>query len=234
MSKNEKIAILIPAYNPDEELLALVRNLRTKFTHVLVIDDGSASGDVFGHVESLGGMVLHHVANRGKGAALRTGMAWIVEHWMHVMGIVTADADGQHSVADIGRIADALENQEPRLVLGTRSFRKDVPFRSRIGNLLTCLLFHLLTGIRLADTQTGLRGIPRGMLERMLEIPGDGYEYEMRMLADCRHHPLPPREVKIATIYRAGNSSSHFSPLKDSVKVWRALLGSVFGGRAGK
>ena len=81
-----------------------------------------------------------------------------------------------------------------------------------------------MTRLRVADTQTGLRGIPAALLPRMLELEGDRYEYEMRMLADAKRHDEPPTQVPIETVYIAENASSHFNPLRDSVLIYGALL----------
>ena len=114
------------------------------------------------------------------------------------------------------------------LVLGVREFAGKIPFRSRLGNVWTRALFRLVTGISLRDTQTGLRGIPRGLFERLLGIPGDRYEYELRMLVDARFHPSPPLQVPIETVYIDGNKSSHFRPFEDTVRTQWALLGARF------
>ena len=100
----EDVAVLIPAYQPDESLVALVEELRAHFVHVVVVDDGSTVGaESFASVRPRVDALLAHERNRGKGAALRTGFAWIREYLPHVEGVVTADADGQHKVADICR-----------------------------------------------------------------------------------------------------------------------------------
>ena len=114
------------------------------------------------------------------------------------------------------------------LVLGVRTFTGDVPFRSRLGNFWTRGLFRLITGLSVSDTQTGLRGIPAALLLRLLAIPGDRYEYEIRMLADARRHPAPPREVSVRTIYLDGNAASHYRPLRDTFRTQLALWGTLF------
>jgi glycosyltransferase involved in cell wall biosynthesis len=90
--------------------------------------------------------VLKHPENRGKGCALRTGISWINENASDIQGIVTADADGQHSPSDIAHIAQVLEECENALVLGVRTFAKGVPFRSVFGNLWSRFFFRILAG----------------------------------------------------------------------------------------
>lgn len=225
MQHTDGIAILIPAYNPDEKLLALLDELRPRFEDVVVVNDGSTSGaEVFDGVRSRGVPVLVHEVNRGKGAALKTGFSWILRNLPGCAGVVTADADGQHRPHDIARVAETCAANPRALTLGVRAFTGRVPFRSRFGNWWTRQVFFVMTRLRIRDTQTGLRGIPAALLPRMLELEGDRYEYEMRMLADAKRHEEPPVQVPIETVYIAENSSSHFSPLRDSVRIYGALL----------
>jgi hypothetical protein len=91
------------------------------------------------------------------------------------------------------------------------------------------VFFWILTGLPVSDTQTGLRGIPRDLLGRMLEIAGDRYEYEMRMLVDARKHARRPKQIPIETVYLPGNKSSHFRPLRDSFLTQLALLRARLG-----
>lgn len=223
------IAVLIPAWDPGSELLHLVRALaEMRCQAILVIDDGSGptAQPIFQHLQSSPAVtVLRHARNFGKGRALRTGLRAFLDDLPHYAGIVTADADGQHLPEDIARVATVLSESPRQIVLGARHFPAEMPLRSRIGNVLTRYVFHAATGAMLADTQTGLRGIPRDILPRLLEIPGDRYEYEMAVLAYwCRHGcTRMPIEVPIQTIYNDNNRSSHFDPLRDSFRIYSAL-----------
>lgn len=221
--------VLIPAYNPDERLLALLQGLGGRFCRLVLVDDGSVSGrDVLDRASGLVEKVLHHSENRGKGAALKTGFGYI-----GVCDVITADADGQHRPEDIVRIAEALKTHRDGLVLGVRAFAGKVPLRSRFGNFCTRWLFFLMTRMQVSDTQTGLRGIPAGLVSRIAAIPGDRYEFEMAMLADAKNHAHRPFEVPIETVYLEGNASSHFNPLLDAFRIYRTLfqfcISSVLG-----
>ena len=227
----EDIALVIPVCDPDAERFPpLVHRLREDFTHVVVVDDGSAQGrEAFDDVRDNVDAVLVHETNRGKGAALRTAFAWVQANLPHVAGVVTVDGDGQHDPEDVRRVAEELARDPTGgIVLGVRTFTGDVPFRSKLGNFWTRGLFRMLTGLAVSDTQTGLRGIPSALLPRVLAIPGDRYEYEIRMLADARRHPAPPREVPVRTIYLDGNASSHYRPLRDTFRTQLALWGTLF------
>lgn len=218
--------VLIPAYRPDDRLLALVEGLRSarRDLTIVVVDDGSGPdfAEVFARAGQAGAEVIHHGENCGKGAALRTGFAYARTHH-RAMGVVTADADGQHRVGDILRVARALE-ETGNLVLGVREFSGQVPLRSQIGNDVTAVLFRLSTGWNLADTQTGLRGHPAHLLEWLGTIPGERYEYELNVLLGAARADLDHEEVPVETVYEAGNTSSHFRPVRDSLRIYAPLL----------
>lgn len=220
-----RCGVLIPAYQPDERLTELVSNLRSGGLEVLVVDDGStANPQVFQQLEQMGTPVLHHPQNQGKGRALKTGIAHMARQGFQA--VITADADGQHTAADIRRVAQALEEHPGQLVLGARDIAQMVP-RSRAGNSITQKLFRILHGISLQDTQTGLRGIPltTDSMPALLELTGDRYEYEMEMLLySGLLFPGGILEIPIQTIYLEQNQSSHFRPLADGMKIYRILF----------
>jgi putative flippase GtrA len=162
--------------------------------------------------------------NLGKGAALKTGMNHAACASPEAAGVVTADADGQHAVADVLKTARALAERRTHLVLGTRGFAGDVPLRSRLGNTITRAVMRAVSGESLADTQTGLRGIPMAFVPELLRSRVSGYEFELEMLMSCRHSGRPITQVPISTIYIDGNRSSHFNPLRDSMRVYFVFL----------
>lgn len=184
------------------------------------MNDGSTRGlDYLAEVEPLVEKLLVHPINRGKGEAIKTALDYIGE-----ANVITADADGQHAVKDIVRVAKALGETADAMVLGVRAFSGEVPLRSRFGNWWTRIWFFILTGLWVKDTQTGLRGIPRSLVSRIRALPGSRYEYEMVMLADAKYQAKKPVQIPIDTIYLDGNSESHFSPLKDTVRIYGALI----------
>ncbi|MDR7161860.1 bifunctional glycosyltransferase family 2/GtrA family protein [Arthrobacter sp. BE255] len=219
--------ILIPAYEPDQQLPALIRSIRDAepWATVVVVDDGSGPGykDVFDGVKALGCHVIEHARNRGKGFALKTGFGFIADH-LPGRNVVCADSDGQHTIVDILKVAAAVQPGSPAMVLGTRNFTGAVPARSKFGNTATRLLFTLATGERISDTQTGLRGYPAAMLPWLRSIRGERYEYELNLLLEAKHAGYAISTVDIATVYLDHNSGSHFRPLADSVRIYAPLL----------
>lgn len=215
--------VLIPAYEPGGTLVELVRRLGQHT--VVVVDDGSGPGysDVFGRVRVLGAEVITSARNRGKGHALRTGFAFIRDRYPR-RGVVCADSDGQHRPEDIEAVARHVAVSGAAMVLGGRRFTGVVPARSRFGNAVTSTAFRLVTGVRLIDTQTGLRAYPAWMLPWLGRVGGDRFEYEQRLLVRAARERLAIAEVEIATVYLGHNESSHFRPVRDSVRVFRPLL----------
>ncbi|MBE9938412.1 glycosyltransferase [Cellulosimicrobium sp. AB352] len=222
-----RTAVVVPAYQPDARLVALVDALRAAVPEspVVVVDDGSdrRCGGVFRAVRALGAVVLTVPVNRGKGHALRTGIRWVHDR-LPGHGVVCADADGQHTVVDVLRVAARSQAEPEAVVLGARRFAGDVPVRSRVGNAATRWAFAATTGTRVRDTQTGLRAYGPGLLDDLLAVRGDRYEYELRALLEATRAGRRIVEVDVATVYLDDNASSHFRPVADSLRVWAPLL----------
>ncbi len=216
---------LIPAYQPGALLPSLARDLQQNGFEVVVVDDGSGPdyGAVFDSTRPYA-TVLSYPVNQGKGHALRHGLRWISSRCALPDVIVTMDSDGQHTVADAGRLARAALENPGTLVLGVRSFGRGTPLRSRMGNKISSLAYRAASGVRLSDTQTGLRAFGAGMISWMMNIPGNRYEYEMNMLMESARSCVQLVQVPIATIYMDNNSGSHFHTVRDSALVFGNLL----------
>ncbi len=222
--------ILIPSLEPDERLPAYIRKLtESGFGHVVVVDDGSPESyqEIFRRIGEIDPrvQVLHHEVNRGKGVALKTGYRWIEENLPEISGVITADADGQHTVPDCVRLAEELEKGERALYLGSRDFSlPNVPPKSKSGNRFTSVLFFLLYGKWLQDTQTGLRAFRKEDLGFMTEVEGERFEYEMNVLIACARHEIPMIPITIETIYEDENRGTHYHPFRDSMRIFRVIV----------
>lgn len=224
----ERAPILIPAYEPGPALPQLVNALtKAPIPAIVVVDDGSGPQfeAIFDQVRGFACVtVLRHARNRGKGAALKTGIAYIIRQFPDAAGVVTVDADGQHHPEDILAVAARLDETPEAMILGARGFEGDIPLRSRFGNQLTRRVMRIVLGRDLSDTQTGLRAIPRALMDRLLEVPATGYEFELEMLVAAKHLGVEVLEQPIRTIYEPNNPSSHFHPLRDSTRIYFVLL----------
>jgi glycosyltransferase involved in cell wall biosynthesis len=215
---------LIPAYQPDQTLVRFSAQLEHEGFEVILVDDGSdaACAEVFR--QAAAAVVLRHEGNRGKGAALRTGLQWLKEHGEGPFVVVTADADGQHKLEDIVRVADAVSEHPDSVVMGCRKFTGRVPLRSRFGNSVTRYVYSFAAGVKVSDTQTGLRGFMSDKLSFMQGVSGERYEYEMNMLLECARESIPFFEVPIETVYIGENETSHFNTITDSFRIYRDIL----------
>ena len=231
----QEVVFVIPAYQPDETLLEVVGNITASFDRigarstVFVVNDGSSptTNPLFARLAQMPSVsVLQHAVNLGKGAALKTAFNQaLLKYDDRLVGVVTADADGQHRPDDILSVANLLLAKPASLVIGSRSFDSTVvPLRSRLGNTITRWVFRLFTGRALVDTQSGLRGIPRAVLQRILRIPAQGYDYELEMLIAESQRGTVITQHPIATVYEPGNPTSHFNPLLDSAKIYYVFV----------
>ena len=232
MSNETMPIVLIPSLEPDDRLPAYVGELMASgFARVVVVDDGSGPDyqPVFDQLRALGATVLGYPVNQGKGAALKTGYRWILEHEPDCFGVLTADADGQHTVPDCLNIAKALREGGHALYLGSRDFNlPNIPPKSRSGNKITSTVFKAMYGVWLPDTQTGLRAFRAEELAFMAEVPGSRYEYEMNVLIACARRKLPMVPITIETVYENNNEGTHFHPVRDSWRIYKVILGGFF------
>lgn len=221
-----KCAVLIPCYEPDEKLKNLCMALSAKGLYTLVVNDGSTKNlEIFDDCAKINNIeVTGYAENRGKGHALKVGFEYLRSRGYN--SCVTADSDGQHTPEDILRIMAELEKNPTKLILGVRD-KSLMPPKSKIGNEMTCKLFRLLYGIRLSDTQTGLRGIPFSDFDGLMSIKSERYEYEMEMLIDSGKLFSGIIEIPIETIYIEDNRGSHFRPIKDGAKIYSVLFGKL-------
>lgn len=228
--------ILIPALNPDKELIQYIQELkRNGFDDIIVVNDGSSAEylNIFERAKQMDCKVLQHAVNLGKGRALKNGFNEFLNLYQDnpdILGIITVDSDGQHAVKDVIQIDDWWKkNKCAELLLGSRNFKlAGVPFKSRAGNQITSKVYRLLYGIQIRDTQTGLRGIPKELVAGYLQIRGERFEYEMEMLIESAVRGIPVREISIQTIYKNQNTGSHFRPFEDSVLIYRLILSGCF------
>ena len=132
-------------------------------------------------------------------------------------------------MADILRVREALLSGS-RFVLTTRTLHgKSVPLRSRVGNDLSRFFFSLAAGCFLKDNQSGLRGFSTDCLPWLTEIGGEKYDYEMNVLLYAARQELPITQLPIETVYLDGNQSSHFDPLRDTLRIYRRMLDTARG-----
>lgn len=223
------VSIVLPSYNPDGKLIEVVKTLvENGFHDIVLVNDGSDEAylEPFRTLENIKDCtILTHEENKGKGRALKTAFRYLSEHRKGIAGVITVDGDNQHDIKDIIACRDAMISRRNQVILGVRDFTEEgVPSKSKWGNNITKTVFRLLCGLNISDTQTGLRAIPFQYLKDFLQIEGERYEYETKALLELKQRSIPFSEVKIKTIYLEENASSHFNPLRDSIKIYVVIL----------
>ena len=215
---------LIPSYEPDDALLKVVNELLEQNFSVVVVNDGSAPSydEIFKQLPETVNF-LSYETNQGKGYALKYGFNYIKDNMDSDSIVVTLDSDGQHKVSDAMNICDVCE-ENGGIVLGSRYFGKGTPFKSRFGNFMARTTFLISTRHRIYDTQTGLRAFDFSLLEMLVSIKGNRYEYEMNVLLEAVRKDVSVKEETVETIYIDNNAGTHYSAFKDTLRIFKEVL----------
>lgn len=229
MSNLGNIPIIIPSYQPDERLIQLIKALKQEeLEPIVIVNDGSTErfASIFNRLEQeYSCIVLIHAVNQGKGRALKTAFNYCLNTYPNMLGCVTADSDGQHSVWSICKCMDELKENPDKLIMGCRNFDlNDIPVKSRLGNKISRWVCKTFCGVTVSDTQTGLRAIPKKFMMKLLTVSGERFEFETNMLIFSKDR-IQIKEVEIETIYDSKeNHSTHFHPIRDSWRIYKLFL----------
>ena len=224
--------LVIPALNPDQKLISLLEKATEYFSDIIIVNDGSKEESVFENIKKTFPQVhyLKHNENKGKGKALKNAMRYFLSSYLFssYLGIITADGDGQHDVKDIIALDKQLgKNRKKSLIIGYRDLNsKIMPLRSKMGNKITAFLFSSLYGIKLKDTQSGLRAFSRDIIPWLISVSGARFEYEMNMLIKIKNTKYQILQHPITTKYES-NHKSHFRSFVDSIRVLKVLLSGI-------
>jgi len=213
-----RVAVVIPAFQATATIGDVVTRTRATLpdAQVIVVDDGSTDG-TGEEGRGKGASVLTHPRNRGKGVALRTGIARACADGADM--IVTLDGDGQHPPEEIPRLLAPLAEGRADLVLGARRRDGVMPLSRRFTNWLSATLASRIAGQRLHDAQTGFRAFTRTVVEH-IKPAGDRYEYEANFLLDALRAGYRVASVEVPTIY---GPRSHFRSWTDTWRMARAF-----------
>ena len=223
MTEEFRAVALVPAYQAESSVAAVVRGLLRHVPHVLVIDDGSTDRTA-GAAAGAGAEVLRLPANAGKGVALRAGLARVLDSDSTHVAFV--DADGQHDPDDLPALLAAARAGEP-FVIGSRMNGEDgipaVRFRT---NKIGSRILTRMTGHEIEDGQSGYRVIAAPIL-RQLSLSSRGYSIETEILLKAAPHVPRVASVPVRAIYSA--APSHFRPFRDTwIISWGAVYYKVF------
>ena len=193
--ETKKIFVVIPAFNEERSIAKIIRKSGNLVGKVIVVDDGSK--DKTGYVaEKAGAVVLRHIINLGKGAALKTGCDFAVRHGADY--VVAIDADAQHKPEDIPRFIEKLKRSD--IVFGCRKFGSKMPFVLRFGNWFIAEVTWLLYGIKINAPQCGFRAFSKEAYKKIRWGAVD-YAMESEMIARAGKQRLKYVQIPIETIY---------------------------------
>lgn len=224
-----KVAVVIPAYDAVRTVGAVIAGVRAAFpagTTIFVVDDGSTDGTLEA-ARASGATTFRHDGNRGKGAALRTGLRAAVDAGFEAA--VSVDADGQHPPNEAWRVASEVTDPSA-LVLGVRDLAgAGAPRANRISNAISNGFLSLFSRTRLSDTQCGLRRYP---LPRALELGGRdrGYAFEAEMILLAIAARIRVVEVPIRVLYPE-DRTTHFHAVRDPARVVRRVVRTLIATR---
>lgn len=222
-----KYVPVIPCYNPPKVFSNIILELsQMGVRDVIIIDDGSNNKRIFSIANKKGYTVIEHNTNKGKGEAIKSGIRYYRKHFIDkYKGIVMIDCDGQHRVWDMDKVGQEMIHSD-KFTMGVRNFNIDgVPFRNKMGNKITSLVFKWMFGVYIKDTQTGLRGVPNRLIDTVLRTDGERYEYEINMLIDIVKMKEEIKEVEIETVYDNNEKRySYFNPFKDSYRIYKEMI----------
>lgn len=216
------ICILLPGYNEEKMIGQVVSKARKVINDVIVVDDGSTD-DTYQIAKSAGAIVIRHEVNKGKGAALKTGFQYALEH--NYQAVITMDSDGQHDVNDIPNFLNALSEGKAGIVIGSRM--KDIstmPAIRKVTNKLTSYISSLLMHQKVDDSQSGFRLITSDVL-RSIKLESDRYDMESEILIKASRAGFQIISVPIKTIY--GQEKSKINPLIDTYRFIRLVFRSL-------
>jgi glycosyltransferase involved in cell wall biosynthesis len=212
----EKALILIPAYNAAASVGEVVRQCVEFSRDILVVDDGSRDATA-ANAASAGARVVSHSRNRGKGAALKTGFAWAMEHGYDV--VITIDADGQHLPREIPKFLRCREETHADLIIGGRSHLfSQMLARRRIANRFSAWTIAKASRTGITDSQSGFRLYSANLI-RSVPLRTDGYEMESEIIvrAGCGGFKVVTTPIDLGFV--DGQSTSHYKPLKDTLRI---------------
>jgi glycosyltransferase involved in cell wall biosynthesis len=223
---SEKVLALIPAYNAARTVGGVVQECRKFINNIVVINDGSRD-DTTAAAAAAGAEVISHAHNRGKGAALKTGFAWALEHGYDA--VITLDADGQHLPREIPKFIRCREETNADLIIGGRAhlFGQMLP-RRRMANRFSAWTIAKASKTGVTDSQSGFR-LYSARLLRGVTLRTDGFDMESEVIvrAGCGGFRVVTTPIELGFV--DGISTSHYKPLKDTLRIaWTVFRARFF------
>ena len=195
------IVIVIPVYNEAGAIGEVIEDVRKHgYEHIIVVDDGSAD-ESYSIAASHGALAIRLKINRGKGAAVKTGV--MAANLLDADVVVTMDGDGQHDPADIAPLIAPILEDRSDVVLGSRLLqREEMPWIKMVANSVGNFFTWLFYGLLVSDSQSGLRAYSR-YAALIIDTKADKYEYDSKVIREIKNNRLRFTEVPVHTRYTA-------------------------------
>jgi len=229
MKTNKKIALLVPAYNEEKYIGRVIENCASYSLDMVVINDGSLdqTGTIVKELmknKKYPLVLLQHVRNKGKGAALDTGFKYAVKNGYQ--GVITLDADTQHDTKEIKNFLQMVEKEKPDLIIGSRfQNTQGMPFLRLATNYSTSWIISKLAGQKVEDVQSGFRYISRRLIENV-ELKTKNFETEPELILKACWLNYKVKNLPITTIYYK-DFVSEVNKFTDTLKFFKLVFKSL-------
>ncbi|MBC7334253.1 MAG: glycosyltransferase family 2 protein [Actinobacteria bacterium] len=226
---NKKIAILIPAYNEGKYIGKVIEGCLKHRMDIIVVNDGSTDNTSeivrsFPEQEGFRIILLEHSKNQGKGAALKTGFKYVIEHDYY--GVITMDADIQHDPDEIPKFIETVEKEDPDIIVGSRFHSlKGMPFDRILANTISTGIISTIAGKKIRDVQSGFRYISSRVLKD-IKLETQKFDLESEILLKASWQGYNIINIPIKSIYYK-DFTSYFHPLIDTLKFLRLVFISI-------
>ena len=222
---SERVLVVVPAFNAERTVGGIVRGCRAVVDEVLVIDDGSIDRTAAEAVDA-GARVMSHAANRGKGAALKTGFGLALQRGYDA--VITLDADGQHLPREIPKFLTARAETQANLIIGGRAhlFDQMLP-RRRMANRFSAWSIARCSRTNVTDSQSGFRLYSRELLLKA-RLRSDGFDLESEVIVRAGCDGFKVITIPIDLGFVDGLSTSHYKPVADSLRIFWTVTRARF------
>ena len=202
----------------------MIKDIKKIVKDVVVVDDGSVDSTSQKALDG-GAIVIRHVSNQGKGAALRTGFSYVERKGFNAL--IAMDADRQHDYKELPKFIEEFRKNSADIVIGNRmANNRNMPFTRLYTNKITSFFTSLFLSCRISDTQSGYRLVRTEVLKN-ISLSTSNFEIESEVLIKASRKGFRIKEIPIRTIYLP-NAQSKIKPLKDTLKFIRLILSSIF------
>jgi glycosyltransferase involved in cell wall biosynthesis len=212
------VAALIPAYFEEAQIQAVARRALAQLDHVLVLDDGSTD-QTSEEARKAGAEVIRHKQNKGKGAAIKTGLRELVARGF--LYVLVLDGDGQHLPEEIPGFIDEANRTGAQFVVGTRmSDTRKMPWARKMTNRYMSSRISELCGQPVPDSQCGFRMMHRDVIPHLF-CESNNYDYETEMLLIASREGFRITSVPVSTVY--GEEKSKIHPMRDTIRFFKLI-----------